>query len=211
MLDNGAFTIWQRVRTGKPVPPRLVAAAAGEWSDYYAWVEPWLDYRTTWAVIPDVIDGDEDSNDALLTEWPHGDRGAPVWHMHESTDRLLGLARSWPRVCIGSSGSYAEVGSPAWHRRMHHAMDCLCGDGPAPTWLHMLRGLKLAGSRYPFASADSAAIARNHAGNLTRATPAREPRAMADEFDARQCAARWRVGEPQLELAAQIEVPCPSR
>jgi hypothetical protein len=37
------------------------------------------------AVVPDVIDGTEADNDALLTEWPLGwFFGAPVWHMHET-------------------------------------------------------------------------------------------------------------------------------
>lgn len=189
MLDNGAFTHWRQGR-------------ASDWAGYYAWCEPWLDYQTTWAVIPDVIDGNEDANDRLLGEWPFGMRGAPVWHMHESISRLLRLADGWPRVCIGSSGEYAKVGDERWHRRMREAMNALCGGGPAPVWLHMLRGLSLAGSEYPFASADSTNIAQNHAGNNTRATPRKDVRRMADEIDGRQCAARWRVAPEPMELAA---------
>jgi hypothetical protein len=45
MLDNGAFSFW---KTGKAV----------DWNGYIEWAEPWLDHHTTWAVIPDVIDGD---------------------------------------------------------------------------------------------------------------------------------------------------------
>ena len=33
------------------------AGKIADWPAYYAWCERWLDYRTTWAVIPDVIDG----------------------------------------------------------------------------------------------------------------------------------------------------------
>ncbi len=176
MLDCGAYTRW---RTGRPT----------DWPGYYRWCERWLSFHTTWAVIPDVIEGSLRENDALLQAWPFGDRGAPVWHMHEPVARLLRLAERWPRVCIGSSGGYQSVGGQRWRERMNTAMDALCGDGPAPVWLHLLRGLKLAGSSYPFASADSTNIARNHAGSRTR--PRRDPHAMAERIDRQQCPAHW--------------------
>jgi hypothetical protein len=186
MLDNGAFTLWQRALAGRG--PRM---GFSEWDDYYRWVEPWLGHRTTWAIIPDIIDGSEEINDALVEAWPHGDRGAPVWHMHESIDRLVRLCATWPRVCIGSSGEYADVGTPRWHRRMAEAMNDLCGDGSPPTWLHMLRGLKLADGPYPFASADSTDIARNHAGNLQGRVP-QSPLEMARRIGGKNTPARWR-------------------
>lgn len=105
--------------------------------------------------------------------------------MHESVGRLLRLAERWPRVCIGSSGEYATVGTVRWHARMVHAMNQLCGDGPAPVWLHMLRGMSLAGRHYPFASVDSTDIARNH--NRAHNSAAE----MARMWDAQQCAPRW--------------------
>ncbi len=201
MLDNGAFTIWQMVRDGKPVPRRLRAAAFdGEWSDYYEWARPWLDYRTTWAVIPDVIVGDAEANDALVEAWPFGARGAPVWHMHEPIERLVRLAGTWPIVCLGSSGAYEQVGNARWHVRMSDAMDAVCGDGPPPCALHMLRGLAFAGSHFPFASADATSIARNHAGS--HAARVRSPRVMADEIDGRQCPARWTRPMEQLTMQA---------
>jgi hypothetical protein len=173
MLDNGAFSQW---KAGKPT----------NWPGYYAWAEQWLDFRSTWAVIPDVIDGDVDANDALIREWPHSHRqSAPVWHMHEPIARLLRLCDRWERVCIGSSGEYATVGDDRWHTRMTDAMNQVCGDGPAPVWLHMLRGMALSGSHYPFASVDSTDIARNHS------RPQNSARAMADRWDAIQCPARW--------------------
>jgi hypothetical protein len=178
MLDNGAFTFWTSGRRA-------------DWAAYYEWCERWLQYRTTWAVIPDVIDGTERENDALLRAWPLGDRGAPVWHIHEPIRRLLRLAHDWPRVCLGSSTPYKVVGNAAWRHRMTAAMNALCGDGPAPVWLHMLRGLRLAGSHYPFASADSTNIARNHAGARSRGLPAVSPRSMAERIDARQCSPIW--------------------
>lgn len=181
MLDNGAFSFW---RTGK----------ATDWRGFYAWAEPWLEHRTTWAVVPDVIDGGEAENDALVEAWPFGDRGAPVWHMHESLGRLLRLCSDWPRVCVGSSGAFAAVRSPQWHRRMEEAMNALCGSGPAPCWLHMLRGMALSGGPYPFASVDSTDIARNHH------LPHNDARRMADRWDAIQTPARWEYRE-QMTLA----------
>lgn len=182
MLDNGAFSFWTKQK-------------ATDWDAYMDWAEPWLDYPTTWAVIPDVIDGTEEDNDLLLVQWfkRRLPRGAPVWHLHESIDRLKRLAHAYPRVCLGSSGQYAQVGSPAWHRRMEAAMNALCGSGPVPVWLHMLRGMSLAGSQYPFASFDSTDIARNH--NRPQNTPAR----MAARWDAMQNPACWTYRQ-QLEL-----------
>lgn len=193
MLDNGAFSIWQKVENGKKLDARLVPPSRGDWSGYYEWVAPWLDYWTTWAIIPDVIVGDEDDNDALIAEWPFGKRGAPVWHMHEALDRLDRLVSEWPLVCIGSSGDYSKVGSPRWHERMADAMDVACdAEGRTRTPLHMLRGLALRTGPYPFASADSTGIARNHAGAKTRGTPPKDPRRMARDIDGRQCPPRWR-------------------
>jgi hypothetical protein len=186
MLDNGAFSAWKR-------------GYVPDWPAYYEWCEPWLDYATTWAVIPDVIDGDVADNDRLVREWPFDAHGAPVWHLHEPIDRLLDLASAWPRVCLGSSGDFARVGDARWHARMSEAMDLLCGDGAPPVWLHMLRGLDLAGSEYPFASADSTNVARNHAGSHVQRR--RDARLLADEIDSRQCPARWRVRHEQLALA----------
>jgi len=99
-VDNGAFSAW---KSGAPIV---------DWRPYYVWAEqcrrvPHCDF----AVIPDVIDGDETANDCLLDEWPLPSWfGAPVWHMHESLDRLERLALVYPRVCLGSSGAYAIVG-----------------------------------------------------------------------------------------------------
>jgi hypothetical protein len=188
MLDNGAFSFW---RSNKQT----------DWPAFYDWCSQWLDHWTTWDVIPDVIDGDEDANDALLDEWPFPGRGAPVWHLHESLNRLKRLLQ-FPLVCFGSSAAYSEVGSVRWHDRMVAAMEVACTEYGVPrTRLHMLRGMKLASGPYPFFSVDSTGIARNHAGNNTRGTPARDIRRMADEFDSRQPPARWMRPAPQLALA----------
>lgn len=181
LLDNGAFSQW---RQGKPT----------DWPGYYAWAERWLSYPTTWAIIPDVIDGDEDEQDKLVCQWPFDWRGSPVWHMNEPIDRVLALADNWPRICIGSTSVYAQVLSDAWKRRMDDVFDALAQRHRLMPWVHMLRGMVCAGQRWPFASLDSTDIARNHN------RPQNSPRSMADRWDACQCPATWTVGAKQGEL-----------
>lgn len=152
-LDNGAYSAW---RKGTPIL---------DWSGYYAFAEagkrqPNCDF----AVIPDVIDGTEGENDDLVADWPLPKWfGAPVWHLHESLERLERLAERFPRVCLGSSGEYAQIGTPAWWQRMNAAMRTICDDAGQPCCrLHGLRMLDPAVfSQFPFASADSANIGRN--------------------------------------------------
>lgn len=190
MLDNGAFSMW---RAGKPT----------DWPGYYGWCEKWLDRHTfAWAVIPDVIGGSEDENDKLLTEWyvrMRDPRGAPVWHMHESLDRLKRLANGYPRICFGSSGEYATVGDSRWHRRAEEAWNALDSAGlVGRTWVHMLRGMALSSGPYPFQSCDSTDVARNHAGTSTR--PRKDARRMVDRWDAIQPAPVWRAPLVQTQL-----------
>lgn len=151
-VDNGAFSYWKGGRTP-------------DWPAYYEWVSgvrlaPNFDF----AVIPDVIDGTEEDNDRLLAEWPFSPFvGAPVWHMHESLERLCRLAEKYPRICLGSSGAFSRVGSPAWWGRMHLAMACVCDrDGRPLVKLHGLRMLSVKVFPFlPLSSADSTNIARN--------------------------------------------------
>ena len=155
-VDNSAFSAWM---SGKPVT---------DWSEYYAWVQELHRYPSfDFAVIPDVIDGDEAANDALIEEWPWRKTapwvGAPVWHMHESLDRLLRLAMEFPRICIGSSGEYAVIGSPRWWLRMAEAMNRICDKEGRP--ICKIHGLRMLDpdvfTKFPFASADSTNIGRN--------------------------------------------------
>lgn len=137
MLDNGAFSAWTR-------------GAAVDWSAFYSWAVPHLQHPH-WAVIPDVIDGDEAANDALLAECPlpHA-LAAPVWHMHEGLERLARLASAYPRICIGSSGEYATPGSAAWRSRIDAAWSAIRATGAHP-WVHMLRAMKEASDgAWPF-------------------------------------------------------------
>lgn len=55
-LDNGAFTAWKAAGKNKI-----------DWSDYYEFVARWKNHPGfDFAIIPDVIDGGEEENDALL-------------------------------------------------------------------------------------------------------------------------------------------------
>lgn len=191
-VDNGAFSAW---RSGKPVT---------DWQPYYEWVAELHRYPSfDFAVIPDVIDGDEAANDALLAEWPWRERapwvGAPVWHLHESLERLQRLAMAWPRVCIGSSGDYAQVGTAAWWTRMAEAMDVVCDKSGRPVCkLHGLRMLDPeVFSRFPFASADSTNIAQNVGidskwkGPYTPASKESRAQVMRERIESRQALTFW--------------------
>lgn len=181
MLDNGAFSVWKR-----GIKP--------DWEKYYKWAGVWLAYPTSWAVIPDDIEGGEAENDALLKDWPHK-RGVPVWHLHESIERFERLCADYDRVCIGSSAQYQVVGSPIWHERMTQAMNAICKNGVVPVWLHMLRGLAAARFGYPFSSVDSTDIARNHhiKNNALE---------MANVWDAIQCKPQWEIVPQQERMFA---------
>lgn len=183
MLDNGAFSKWKR-------------GAETNWPNFYAWCDRWLGFPTTWAVIPDVIDGGSQLQDALVREWPFGHRGAPVWHMDEPLHRLLRLCSEWPRVCIGSTAEYRKVMSDLWRRRMDECWNALAREHRHLPWVHMLRGMQCSGEVWPFASVDSTDIAQNHW------RPQNTPRGMADRWDALQTPGAWMLRPEQLELVA---------
>lgn len=183
MLDNGAFSKWKR-------------QAETDWPAFYEWCDRWLGYPTTWAVIPDVIDGGSQLQDALLREWPFKHRGAPVWHMDEPLHRLLRLCSEWPRVCIGSTAEFRVVLSDLWRRRMDECWNALAREHRHLPWIHMLRGMQCAGREWPFASVDSTDIAQNHS------RPQNTPRGMADRWDAMQTPGAWEQRPEQMELVA---------
>lgn len=185
MLDNGAFSAWK-------------LGAKTDWPGFYKWCDEWLSFPTTWAIIPDVIDGTDADNDRLIGDWPHGHRGAPVWHMHESIDRLLRLSDEWPRVCIGSSRQYSELLTSKWCQRMNEAWNAMMRSRVRVPWVHMLRGMQMVRYDWPFASVDSTDIARNHN------RPQNGARAMADRWDAAQCPAAWKIQPEQPDLFSEV-------
>lgn len=152
MIDNGAFTFW---RTGNEV----------RWDDYYVWLEQWINHPgLDFAIVPDVIDGTEGENDALIDACPISlYKLSVVWHINESIQRLKRLADCFPRVCIGSSGEYDVTKPDAYLKRMHEAISAVLDKNGYPiTRLHGLRCLNPELFRYlPLSSADSTMVARN--------------------------------------------------
>lgn len=185
VLDNGAFS---HFKGGK---------AKTDWAAYYEWAERWLsDPSCDWALIPDAIGGTDEDNDRLLAEWPLGrDRGVPVYHLHEAPERLTRLASEYPRVALGSSGDYWQVGSSAWWQRMSQMMTAVCDDAGRPRCrLHGLRMLDWRiFSLLPLASADSVNVGMNH--HRTRKLYDIDPEAgaevIASRIEAHTGAAFW--------------------
>lgn len=151
-IDNGAFSAWKR---------GLVI----NWQEFYQWLLPHYHHpKVSFFVIPDVVEGGEADNDALIDLMPRcfRDKAAPVWHLHESLNRLIELCNEWPRVCFGSSGDFASIRTERWHRRMHEAFDVIYQKNNFKTKIHGLRMLdgRVLGN-YPLATADSTNLACN--------------------------------------------------
>ncbi len=158
MLDNGAFTFWKKYKK-----PKL------EWGDYYAWVENLYDKIEVF-IIPDIIEGSEEDNDALLKTVPIQlkAKGIPVWHFNESLVRLSRLTNEYEYIALGSSSEISHCGTleqrSLWYSKMEDVMKICCNlDGTPKVKLHMLRCLnpKVFG-KYPFYSGDSTNVAQNH-------------------------------------------------
>jgi hypothetical protein len=125
--------------------------------------------------------------------------GVPVWHLHESLDRLGRLVSTFPRIAFGSSGEFAVVGSRSWWHRMAEAMSIACDhDGVPRTKLHGLRMLDpTIFSHLPFASADSTNVARNIGidlawrGTYTPASKSMRAAILMERIEMHASARRW--------------------
>lgn len=151
-IDNGAFSAWMR---------GLVI----NWCEFYEWLLGYYHHpKVAFFVIPDVVEGGESDNDALIRQVPRmfREKTAPVWHLHESIDRLVELCREWPQVCVGSSGEYAVIRTERWHRRMQEAFETIYCKYTFQIRVHGLRMLdgRVMGN-YPLATADSTNLACN--------------------------------------------------
>jgi hypothetical protein len=190
VLDNGAFSVW---KSGKVL----------DVEGYKAWVREWcLHPGFDWALIPDVIDGTEDENDAMLMDW-HFSRldkyGVPVWHLHESLERLERLCKNFRIVALGSSGQWSSPGSVTWWERMREVMAAACDkDGRPKAKLHGLRMLDPeVFSRLPLSSADSTNAAVN-SGSLSRfgmykpPTSSQRAEVIAERIESMNSAPVWR-------------------
>ena len=151
-LDNGAFSFWTKNRVVN-------------WGDYYDFVARWMNHpRFAFAVIPDVIGGTSEENDALIAEWPHGKIvGAPVYHFNEPDERFIRLCHEFPRVCIGSMGEYDAKRPKDCAAKLRDMIRHVVDENGYPiTKLHGLRMLnKDLFMQVPLSSADSTNVARN--------------------------------------------------
>jgi hypothetical protein len=186
-IDNGAFSAWR-------------ADEDYNFAGYLDFCEKWRAHPAVdFCVIPDVIDGTEEENDKLINDWPWQDYSAPVWHMNESMQRLENLCEAFPRVCLGSSGQYAQIATPQWWARMAEAMQHACDkDGTPDTKLHGLRMLDpVLFAHIPFSSADSCNVARNVGidsrwlGPYAPTSRAARAAIMIDRIEMHASAARW--------------------
>ena len=185
VLDNGAFSAWTR---GEPL----------DIDGFRDWAVIWAKHPgCDWYLIPDVIDGNESDNDALLDGWDG--MGVPVWHLHESLDRLDRLCEAYPRIAFGSSAQYATVGNALWWGRMAEAMEVACDtDGMPRTKFHGLRMLDpTIFSHLPFSSADSTNVARNIGidsawrGTYTPASKSARAAILMERIEMHGSARRW--------------------
>lgn len=189
-LDNGAFTRWKQGRQT-------------DWSGYVEWVQVWAQHPGfDWCLIPDVIDGDESANDNLLAWWRTLELAVPsvpVWHYHESLERLARLVANYRHVALGSSGEYATIGTLKWWGRTSEVMEVACDpEGRPRAALHGLRMLDpTIFSHLPLKGADSANIGQNVGIDKKWSGPyepmTKETRAlvMADRIEFHASASRW--------------------
>jgi hypothetical protein len=202
-LDNGAFSKW-RAGEGE------VDVAA-----YADWVREWERHPGfDFAIIPDVIDGSEFENDRMISRWTCGEmmrHGVPVWHLHESLERLGYLIRAYPRIALGSSGAYADPGSDAWWARMEEVRPVATDEGGRPkVKLHGLRMLNpTIFAHIPLSSADSCNVALNigkdkrWTGSYQPVTEGQRALVLAERIEMHASASRWserRGTQMNLEL-----------
>jgi hypothetical protein len=194
VLDCGAFTFWKQ-------------GGEMDYQGYLEFVEHWHRHpRFDWALIPDVIDGSEKENDEYLSIWPASFKGVPVWHMHESIERLKRLCEEYEYVALGSSGAWPDPGKGSWWIRMEEIMDAICDEyGRPPCRLHGLRMMDPAiFERLPLSSADSTNVGRSNS-KLERFGLYRAPSTwvrttqIADRIEERNSAAVW-VRKNQLKI-----------
>lgn len=196
-LDNSAFTVWKQ--GGKL-----------DFEGVMEWYREWANHpRCDLLIIPDEIEGSENDNDKLLQRFlknatrQMADKAAPVWHLHESLDRLRHLSR-WRYLAIGSSGEFKTPGTEKWLLRMSEVMKTVCDDDGRPrTRIHGLRMLSPAIiERYPFWSADSTNVAQNanlleRFGNYKPPTQSQRCEVIASRIEAAQSPAVWKDSNPQ--------------
>ena len=158
VLDNGAFSTWRNGGNDNDQ-----AWWTNHWGGYYDFVGEWFS-RIEWFIIPDVIEGTEEGNNALIEQVPSWlmSKAVPVWHSDESIDRFVRLCERFERVAIGCCGPHRSIRSVAWKQRMTEAFNAIYVDRNLNVKIHGLRMLDgRALSQFPFDSADSTNVAIN--------------------------------------------------
>ncbi|MGL5488636.1 MAG: hypothetical protein ACRDC6_20425 [Shewanella sp.] len=151
-IDNGAFSAWKR-------------GLQLNWTDFYTWLAGFYHHeKVSFFIIPDVVDGGEHDNDILISKVPSmfKEKSVPVWHLHESMDRLIRLCDAHEKIAFGSSGEFATIRTAAWNARMKEAFTEIYIKRGFKTKVHGLRMLdgRILGN-YPLHSADSTNLACN--------------------------------------------------
>lgn len=187
-VDNGAFTAW---KSGQEY----------DFDGYVEWIKKWMHHpRFDFCLIPDKIDGNEEENKTMVLLWSLPKHmSVPVWHLHESIGYLSFLAKKFPRVAIGSSGDFAQIGTKGWWQRMSEAMNAICDvDGRPPCKLHGLRMLNPDIFKwFPFSSADSTNVAQHARDEGRWKGPYKPPNnvsrgtVLAERIEAHNSAALW--------------------
>lgn len=199
VFDNGAFTVWKQ---------------GGELdvAGYMDWVREWCKHPGfQWALIPDIIEGDEADNDEQIDAWQEAGLelyGVPVWHMHESIDRLTQLGERFPTVALGSSGQWPTPGTRSWWGRMSEAMQAVCDKEGRP--MCRFHGLRMMDpeifKHLPLASADSTNAAVNSGsvsrfGIYTPPTSSQRAAVIAERIEQHNSAPVWQFPPRQIGLA----------
>lgn len=204
MLDNSAFTLWDR---DEEMDVPAVADFVRSWEFHPG---------CAGHLMPDKIGGTEAENDRLIAQWLCTERikgGTPVWHLHESLERLRYLVQCaighvYPSVALGSSGQWSTPGTPSWWVRISEAMNVVCDEQGRPRCkLHGLRMLAPSiVARLPLASGDSTNIARNvgidkkWTGTYAPITATQRALVMAERIEMAPAASRWARPAVQHEL-----------
>jgi hypothetical protein len=193
-LDNGAFSVWKQ---GLEV----------DWQAYYAWVEQWLRHPGfDWAIIPDVIEGDE-----AAKRCAH--RRLAVRQIRRSTRVASARIHRSPvaaRCGVAASGTGFErpVLDGRHAEMVQQAMEAICVEGRPIVKLHGLRMLRPAICKHlPLGSADSAGVSRgvgttNWGGCYRQASDQIKAQVLLDSYESAQGAAVWAAVPRQEELFA---------
>jgi len=193
-LDNGAYSFFN---SGKKV----------DWDDFYKFVEEVRSPSMDFFIIPDVIGGTEDQNNELIRQNPL-QGGVPVYHLHESLNRLEFLADNFAMIAFGKMVGVEHNTEEFWIR-MHQALNTICDEQGRP--IIRIHGLKCLNpdifTKVPFTSADSTMVGRNLDDNTTRWNGSFKPisifakaQVLIDRIESFNAPPRWNKQPIQMEL-----------